>query len=103
MDTRSKAEVEQMVGEIRAHMPETYKAIRARAAEHQGTFELVRRALRGEPNCFYAIERGRVVGTPFSLGDIMSEVAKYMVGFGCAHVCIWPDAGQPAGGKHGAH
>lgn len=94
------SEVAAKVAEIKGHMPETYKAIQARAAEHKGTFELVRKALRGEPNCFYAIERGRVMGAPFNQTDIMAEVAQYMVQFGCAYVCIWPLA---AGGEHGAH
>lgn len=94
------SEVAAKIAEIKGHMPETYKAIQARAGKHADTFRLVRAALRGEPNCFYAIERSRVMGTPFSQTDIMAEVAARMVQFGCTYVCIWPDA---AGGDHGAH
>ena len=54
-------------------------------------FSLVRRALRGEANCFYAFERGRVAGTPFSLpGGTMADVAVQMVTFGVTHCVIWP-------------
>lgn len=104
MDTRSNAEIEQLVGEIRAYMPETYASIKAKAESiGNQAFALVRAGLRGEPNKFWAMEKGRVMGTPFNL-DIMAEVAKYMVSFGCAHVCIWPDADQAAGeASHGAH
>lgn len=86
-----QARVAAGLAEIKAGMPETYRAIQARAASVDGTFQLVRRALRGEPNCWYAIERGRVMGTPFNLGGVMDEVAGYMVRWGCTYVCIWPD------------
>jgi hypothetical protein len=95
-----KAIVAARIAEIKAHMPEVYRAIQARAVEQPGTFGLVRRALAGEPNCFYAIERGRAVGTPFNMTDIMAEVAKTMVQFGCTYVCIWQ---VTAGSDHGAH
>lgn len=94
--------IEEQIAEIRAHMPEVYKGIQAKAQElGKPAYALVRRGLRGEPNCFYAFERGRVVGTPFVVTDIMAEVARYMVQFGCSHVCIWPAAGE--GSVHGAH
>lgn len=90
MDARSKTEVERLVGEIKAYMPETYKSIQAKASElGKEAFALVRAGLRGEPNKFWAMEAGRVMGTPFSMREINAEVALAMVQWGCAHVCIW--------------
>lgn len=99
MDTKTehrptKEEVEALVSkglaEIKGHMPETYASIQAKAKEIGNVaFTLVRRGLRGEPNAFYAFERGRVVGTPFNLVEVARDVAQYMVTFGCAHVCIF--------------
>lgn len=80
---------------IKGNMPETFKAINAKSVEiGKGAFGLVRRSLRGEAGCFYAIERGHVVGTPFAGHPIMADVAQAMVQFGCAHVCIWGVAGE---------
>ena len=91
MDTRTaKVDVSRQLEEIKQHMPETYKAIKAKAAEiGNQVFELVRRGLRGEANCFYAFEGGRVVGTPFAAGPLPDHVARLMVEFGCAFVCIF--------------
>ena len=91
--------VDQQIADIKAHMPETYKAIQAKATEiGKPAFALVRRGLRGEANCFYAFERGHVVGTPFSLADITRDIAQYMVTFGISHVCVWaaPDLNPAA-------
>jgi hypothetical protein len=92
MDTiDTKENIELQIAEIKSRMPETYKAILAKAAEiGKPAFALVRRGLRGEPNAFYAMENGHVKGTPFNQGDIMPEVAKYMVQFGCTFFCIFP-------------
>lgn len=86
--------IEQQIADIKAHMPEVYQSIQAKAADiGKPAFALVRRGLRGEPNCFYAFERGYVVGTPFNQGDVMPEIAKYMVRFGCAHIVVWAGEG----------
>jgi hypothetical protein len=82
--------VEQQIADIKAHMPETYKAIQAKAAViGKPAFALVRRGLRGEANCFYAFERGHVVGTPFSLVEVTRDIAQYMVTFGVSHAVVW--------------
>lgn len=82
--------VEQEIARIKAYMPEVYQAIQAKAAAiGKPAFGLVRRGLRGEANCFYAFERGYVVGTPFNQADVMPEIAKYMVQFGCMHIVVW--------------
>lgn len=86
--------IEEQIAEIKANMPEVYKAIQAKAQEiGRPAFSLVRRGLAGEANCFYAFERGRVVGTPFNRTDIMAEIAKYMVQFGCSHIVVWSNEG----------
>lgn len=85
--------VDQQIANIKAHMPQVYQAIQAKAAEiGKPAFALVRRGLRGEANCFYAFERGHVVGTPFALNEVTRDIAQLMVTFGCSHVCIWADA-----------
>lgn len=96
--------VNDQIAQIKQHMPETYKSIQAKAASI-GTpaFGLVRRGLRGESNCFWAMERGRVVGTPFSQSEITRDVAQYMVTFGCTYVCIWAAPATPPGASNGAH
>ena len=100
MDTRTAANVEQVILDIKAHMPETYRAILNRAQSSdlgRQAYALVRRGLKGEPNCFYAMERGWVVGTPFSVPDVTAEMARYMVQFGCSFMIMWqPDSARAA-------
>lgn len=76
---------------IKDHMPETYADIQKQAAGPRGneTYALVRRSLRGDANCFYAIEAGRVVGTPFDQA-VTDPMAALMVRFGCTFLVIWP-------------
>lgn len=84
---------------IKTHMPLVYGAIQDKSKEiGNEAFALVRKGLRGEPNAFYAFERGYVVGTPFSAGPITDEVAGLMVRFGFAFVCIFRAPDQPAAG-----
>lgn len=94
MDTGHPANPADKVAEglhvIKTQMPMVYGAIQDKAKEiGKDAFALVRRGLRGEPNTFYAFERGYVVGTPFSVGPITDELAGYLVRFGCAFVCIF--------------
>ena len=91
MDRKTaKVDVNGKIEEIKQFMPETYKAIKAKSAEIGNVaFELVRRGLRGEVNCFYAFEGGRVMGTPFATGPLPDHIARLMVEFGCAFVCIF--------------
>ena len=82
---------------IKTHMPLVYGAIQDKAKEiGNEAFALVRKGLRGEPNAFYAFERGYVVGTPFSHGPITDQLAGLMVRFGCAFVCIFKSADEAA-------
>ena len=91
MDTRTTPiDVEASLALIKSEMPETYKAINAKAKDvGKAAFGLVRRAIKGEANCFWACERGHVVGTPFAMQEIERDVAQLMVQFGATFVCIW--------------
>ena len=75
---------------IKTSMPDTYDQIQRKAtAQGNDVYGLVRRGLRGEANCFWAMERGHVVGTPFAATHkVAATVAQSLVQFGCAHVCI---------------
>jgi hypothetical protein len=89
---------------IKTKMPETYNYIQERAKQHpKGTFGLVKRGVLGEPGCFYAFERGHVVGTPFNGHQIQADVAVNMVRFGCAYVCIFAGAQSGTGAQNGTH
>lgn len=85
--------VEQRIGEIKAHMPATYLSIQERAKViGNQAFSLVRRGLAGQPNCFWAMEHGRVMGTPFAVGHpINADVALAMVQFGCSVAVVWAE------------
>lgn len=103
--------VEQRLNVIKRNMPEVLAVIREKAEKYgPAVYALVRRGLRGEPGCFYAFEKGHVVGTPFGQATpVMVGAAQFLVEFGCAHVCIWPDplpmapVGGDARGGDGAH
>lgn len=84
--------VQQGLQTIKLKMPQTYASIQAKALEvGQGAYGLVRRGLRGEPRCFWAMEAGYVVGTPFDGHPVQAAVAQQMVQLGCTHVCIWAE------------
>lgn len=93
MDTlKTPEEVEAVIATIKTQMPETYKSIQSKASQiGKGAFALVRGGIKGQPNCFYAFERGHVVGTPFDLPEIARDVAQLMVTLGVDHAVIWPE------------
>lgn len=96
-------DVEAKVRDIKAHMPETYRAIQAKAAEiGRLAYALVRRGLAGEPNVFFAMERGWVVGTPFNAAGVDADLAMAMVCFGCQSAVLWcqPPATEATDGPH---
>lgn len=87
-----KQDVSEKLALIRHQMPMLYEAIQAKAeVVGNKAFELVRRGLRGEAYCFWGMEAGHVVGTPFHGHPVMDQVGNALVQFGCAFVCIWPD------------
>lgn len=89
-DAEAAKRVAAQLAEIRDRMPEVYAAVQGKASQiGPKAFGLVRRGLKGEAGCFYAMERGRVVGTPFRQ-EVMADVASLMVQFGVSFICIWP-------------
>lgn len=105
---QAQAQIDAQLKVIKDHMPETYKAIQEKAGLIGNTaFNFVRRGVAGQPNKFYALERGRVVGTPFDLPGVADEVARVIVQFGVTFMIMWaPEAQQvqtPAteGSDHG--
>lgn len=96
--TATKDPAEVGIQLIKASMPQTFKSIQAKAAEvGNAAYGLVRRGLRGEANCFWACERGNVVGTPFTEdAGITSDVARVMVTFAPTFIVIWQKASNGA-------
>jgi hypothetical protein len=89
------AAVEARLKEIKAHMPETYKAIQAKAEViGSAAFRFVRQGVAGEPNRFYAVEAGRVVGTPFNLPGVTEELARVVLQFGVSFLIMWSPEAQ---------
>lgn len=85
-----KAKVAQQLELIKTRMPNVYRAIQDKAAViGNEAYGLVRRGVSGQACCFYAIEGGHVVGTPFAGHPVTAQAALAMVRFGCAHVCMW--------------
>ena len=91
MDTlKTPAEIEAVIQTIKAHMPKTYLAIQDKAeVVGRVAFTLVRQAIKGQPNCFWAMEAGHVVGTPFQAPGIADDVARLMVTQGAGFAVIW--------------
>lgn len=87
-------DVQKRLAEIQAHMPETYRAIKDKAALiGNQAYAHVRAGVRGEANRFYAIEGGRVIGTPFNLPNVHEELARVIAQWGCSFLILWsPDA-----------
>ena len=90
---------------IKDHMPETYKAITDKAGKiGKEAYRFVRQGLAGQPNKFYAMEKGWVVGTPFDIPDVEPQLAAVMVEFGCTFLIMWaPEAQQLEGQGNGTH
>lgn len=92
----NEGEVLQM---IKTAMPLTYRSIQNKAAQFgNDVYRLVRLGIRGQANCFWAMEGGRVVGTPFaSTHPVAAVAAQGLVQFGCAHVCIVAEPAKAEG------
>lgn len=115
MDTTAQqqtgaADVQARLDAIRQHMPNTYRAIQQKAAEvGPAAYRFVRNGVAGVPNRFYAIEGGRVAGTPFDLANVPDELARLALQFGISFLIMWaPEAQQlprvgVQGDEHGAH
>lgn len=97
-----KGYVDAQLAVLKQHMPDTYREIQAKAAAiGKPAYNFVRRGIAGQPNMFYAMERGVVMGTPFDLPGVSEEIARLIVQFGCTFLIMWaPEAQQ--GGNDGA-
>ncbi|RZI82610.1 MAG: hypothetical protein EOP38_15465 [Rubrivivax sp.] len=87
-------------------MPTVADMVQRRRIEEGGAWvtEMVNRGMRGEPNCFYAFERGHVVGTPFDPGFYMEELARTTAAIGGVFMVmrgINDGPYQPGGKRHG--
>jgi hypothetical protein len=93
MDTQgNQVDIEGQIALIKGSMPETYKAIQAKAESiGRDAYRLVRQGIAGQPCRFYAFERGRVVGTPFKGHPIEADVAQAMVQFGVSFCVMWAE------------
>lgn len=86
--------VEKQLATIKGQMPDTYAEIqRAAKAAGKGVYAVVRAGLRGEPNAFWACERGHVVGTPFEMRPaVAGEIASYIMRYGMTNLVFWSPA-----------
>jgi len=85
-----KAYVAECIQIIKTRMPETYKALQTKAEElGNEAYALVRQGIRGKPNCFYAVEGGHVVGTPFDMPDLTGDMARQICQFGCKSMVLF--------------
>lgn len=98
MDTRVKeqSDIDAKLEQIKLRMPMTYAAIKDKASViGSAAYRFVRSGVAGQPNRFYAVEAGRVVGTPFDLPGVSDEVARIVVQFGVSFLIMWaPEAQQ---------
>ena len=98
-----KAYVDGQLDQIKAHMPMTYAAIKAKAGDiGSKAYSLVRLGVAGKPNTFYAIEADRAVGTPFVNVPGAEQLADYIRQFDCTFLILWAAEAQQ-GGSDGTH
>lgn len=90
--------------DLRQHMPETAKWVDQKRQEFGAEFVngCIRRALKGEPGHFYAMERGHVLGTPFPATHPVDKDQKYAVIMGCTFAGFIADPTAP-GDTDGTH
>lgn len=95
LTTRSAEDVQRGLATIKNRMPNTYEYINAQAKEREvfvdgkvasEVYALVKRGLRGEANCFWAMEAGYVVGTPFD-GAFGGDIHQLMIDVGSCYTC----------------
>jgi putative methionine-R-sulfoxide reductase with GAF domain len=85
-------ELNEQIKQIKGHMPGVHKAIKDKADTiGNEAYRMVRQGILGQPCRFYAFERGRVVGTPFTGHQIEADVALSMVQFGVGFCVIWAE------------
>jgi hypothetical protein len=90
--------------DLRQQMPETSKWVDAKRVELGKEYvnDCIRRALKGEPGLFYALERGHVLGTPYPATHPIADSQNYAITMGCSFAgFIATPATQ--GGSNGAN
>lgn len=61
---------------------------------------MIKRGMAGEPNCFYACEGGRIIGTPFSIDKAFDQFQlSGMALKGAAFVAIQTPSGKLGAGN----
>jgi len=90
--------------DLRQHMPETAKWVDQKRQELGAEFVngCIRRALKGEPGLFYALERGHVLGTPFPATHPIADSQTYAITMGCSFAGFIATPATP-GGSNGAN
>lgn len=88
--------------DFRSHMPETAKWVDAKRAEYgaEHVNACIKRAMKGEPGLFYAMERGNVLGTPFPASHPIAPDQALAVQLGCSFAGF---IAEPTGAPHGAN
>lgn len=91
--------------DMRQQMPETAKWVEARRVEYGAAHvnACIRRALKGEPGHFYAMEGGFVLGTPFPATHPVAADQEYAVMMGCTFAAFLAAPATSGGGTDGAH
>lgn len=99
-----KAKVQADLQRIKTHMPGVYKSIQQMAQKiGNQAYTLVRLACAGQPNTFFAIENGHVVGTRFGLPDLDRDIAVSMLEWGMDCLVVWPLEYAEQGSVNGPH
>lgn len=90
--------------DLRQQMPETAKWVEDKRQEYGADHvnACIRRALKGEPGLFYAIEAGHVLGTPFPATHPMCDWQKYAVATACKFAGFMATPAE-VGGVDGTH
>jgi hypothetical protein len=85
--------VEEQIADIKASMPMTYRAIQEKTRQiGNEAYALVRRGLKGEGGCFYAVERNRVVGVPPADRTMYRRLDELVGLYGYTFLVIWGGA-----------
>lgn len=84
---------------LRQDMPETAKWVDGQRKEHGADFVngCIRRATKGEPGLFYAMERGHILGTPFPASDVRDRYVNIAVVTGCTFAGFIATPGETDG------
>lgn len=88
--------------DMRTEMPNVARLVNKRRQEDgvEWVNETIRRAIKGEPNLFYAFEGGNVIGTPFSPdfeGGVFDGWMRATVAWGGKFAMVMRNKGSAGG------